>query len=153
VQGIKAKTKNWEALKLLEPGTILHQQQLSEDAVFIVLRGMASLCAYLGVCKDHPIAGFSYNGLCEYLDVHGGLTFSGGGECLGLTGRYRDYYFYGWGYGHVGDMDFYRDMFEFTRQLKFDQHKWLPHEVVVDSQKAIQQFLRWKEREEKKWRR
>jgi len=71
---------------------------------FLVMRGPASVVAYLGVPESHPLAGRAYDDLP--LDCHGGLTFAG------LGGGKRDafpagWYWYGWDYAHSGDRSFY----------------------------------------------
>ena len=58
-------------------------------------------CVYVGVPKDHPLAGFDYDVIP--LNCRGGLTFGKEG-----TKRKDDiypsgYYWYGWDYGHLGD--------------------------------------------------
>lgn len=62
----------------------------------LIVRGPFSLCAYLGVPRDHWMARM------EELDFpcHWGVTFSAEGEG-GL--RPLDWYWYGWDYGHAGD--------------------------------------------------
>ena len=47
-----------------------------EDGIrFIVMRGPASWCAYVGIPNDHPLAGFDYDSLAD-INAHGGLTFA-----------------------------------------------------------------------------
>lgn len=133
-------------MRLLEPGTILHCEKITEDAVFIVIRGFASICAYLGVIKEHVAAGFPYSEMDETLNVHGGFTFSGDGTQLRFVG-FEDFYFYGWDYGHAGDYTFYGNFGDL-----FVPRRWLLHEVIADSREVIQQFLRWKEKKEGRWK-
>jgi|HubBroStandDraft_1064217.scaffolds.fasta_scaffold03153_5 hypothetical protein len=92
-------------------------EQLAEDKVgtiyidrfdkglrIVVLRGPASLCAYIGVPVAHPLAGEQYDNLP--IECHGGLTFAGEGatekNCLP-----PGHFYYGWDYSHCDDAAFY----------------------------------------------
>jgi len=123
----------WDELKHKAIGAILHDE-FKDGVRFIVMRGPASLCAYLGVPSDHPLAGHNYDDLL--VDCHGGLTFAGSGENW-PTG----WYWYGWDYAHAGDYCFYYD--EPPLAGNFDhskEHKWLLAEVIQDSWSAIYDF-------------
>ena len=67
------KEKTWEELTSDKVGTI-YVDKTDGNLRYLVMRGPASLCAYIGVALDHPIAGKHY----DFIDinVHGGLTFS-----------------------------------------------------------------------------
>ena len=84
----------WKDVVAAEVGHIFIDE-FDENVRFLVLRSRASLCAYLGVPVGHPLAGFS----CELLPIHahGGLTYAGAGEG---EMRPKDFYWYGWDYGH-----------------------------------------------------
>ena len=91
---------NWEELKQKEVGAILHDE-FDEGLRFIIMRGPASLCAYVGVPLDHPLAGHSYGDLP--MEAHGGLTYADKGE-----GKWPEgFFWYGWDYAHYGDYAFY----------------------------------------------
>lgn len=69
---------------------------------FIIVRGPHSLCAYIGVPPDHPLAGRDYDDIP--LEVHGGLTFG----ALGDGEHYpAGTFWYGWDYGHSQDRPLY----------------------------------------------
>ena len=125
------KELTWEQLKQEESGTILHD--VFEDGVrFIVMRGPSSLCAYVGIPTEHPLAGFDYDDLV--IDAHGGLTFAREGKDAWPKG----FYWYGWDYGHSGDKSFYYD--DMPQLLSLGDKEWLVKDVVEDSWSAIYDF-------------
>jgi hypothetical protein len=63
----------------------------------LILQGPFCICAYLGVPQDHWIADMPS---LEF-DCHWGVTFNGDG---GSSLRPAGWYWYGWDYGHAGDM-------------------------------------------------
>lgn len=87
------------------------------DLDCLVVRGpVGAWCGYVGVSHDHPLYGVNYNdegGPERYLDVHGGLTFSGfctGGEFENphvchdpLPGR-KEVWWLGFDCAHAGDL-------------------------------------------------
>ena len=105
----ETKELTFEELSKLESGTILVDDY--ENGVrYLIMRGPCSLCAYVGVPSDHPLAGKDYDDVP--LDCHYGLTFSGEGGDEDF--RPAGWYWYGWDYGHSGDKAFYdvdRDIF------------------------------------------
>jgi len=108
-----------------------------EDGVrFLILRGPSSVCAYIGVPKSHPLAGFEYDGVP--LDCHGGLTFSCEG---GETGPWpAGWWWYGWDYGHAGDRSTYDDL-PGIKALGFgecDEQRWTPK--MVDDESWITRY-------------
>ncbi len=120
------KQYTWDELKKLESGTILHDI-FDEGIRFIVMRGPAALCGYVGLPKDHPLAGYGYDDLP--VQAHYGLTFSGHGK----SGSWPDgYWWYGWDYGHCGDRCFYEDELP-KRFIVSDEKQWLVEDVVKDS--------------------
>jgi len=125
----------WEQIKKSKTQTIFHDEH--KDGVrFIVLRGPGTLCAYVGIPIDHPLAGFNYDDIPS-IEVHGGLTYSG--DILD-DGKY---YWYGWDYGHCDDYVFYYD--SSPLEGKFDhskKKKWLVEDVVEDSYWGISEFVR-----------
>ena len=132
---MKGTDMTWEQLKAEKSGTILHD--VFEDGIrFIVMRGPCSLCAYVGVPLDHPLAGFPYDDLS--VNAHGGLTFASEGD--GENGIYRpkDFYWYGWDYSHCGDCPFYHD--EMPRLYTGEDKKWLVQDVIEDSWETTEDF-------------
>lgn len=108
-----------------------------EDGVrFIVMRGPASWCAYVGVPNDHPLAGFWYDELAS-IDAHGGLTFAGYGDKKSWP---NGYYWYGWDYAHLGDKSVYGHKYPVGRDP--NDQDWTVDEVVKDSRSAIYNFKR-----------
>ena len=122
----------WEQIKQEKSGTILHD--VFEDGVrFIVMRGPCSLCAYVGIPSEHPLAGLNYEDLP--IRAHGGLTFGDEGD-----GEYRPkgFYWYGWDYGHCGDCAFYYD--KEPNLISLGDKKWLVEDVIKDSWETIYDF-------------
>jgi len=91
---------------------------------------------YLGIPKDHPLAGLDYEELP--IGCHGGLTFSDE-----IDSKYcsEDLYWYGWDYMHLGDYD------EFSKSDK--DKDWTLDEVIEDGQQAFYDFKVLKELAEK----
>jgi hypothetical protein len=122
-----------------ERGELLAEIDTEIGVKGIVLRGGPSLCAYIGIPKWHPLAGLDYNDIP--LDVHGGLTFGdlGDGEM-----RPAEYFWYGWDYGHAGDLCFYDVQFAhlLPGRLHRDEHPWTPTEVTDELKAAMIEF-RW----------
>lgn len=120
----------FEDLLKLEIGHILHDAV--EDGVrFIVLRGPCSLCAYVGVPNDHPLAGMNYDDMP--VECHGGLTFAGNMKELPA-----ERYWYGWDYAHAGDLSFY-DVVRHNSPFR-DSTAWTVKAIVDDSWSALYSF-------------
>ena len=121
--------KTFEELAKDEVGTIYYREH-DEGLEFLILHGPSSLCAYVGVPKNHPLAGHSY----DHLPVrcHGGLTYGryGGEKSLMPDNKF----WYGWDYAHSGDRDF-RD-----RGPREDEHAWTVDDVKKDSQESLWDF-------------
>lgn len=130
----------WEQISEKENGTIVHD--VFEDGVrHIIMRGPASLCAYIGVPSDHPLAGFGYDEL-PIIACHGGLTFArDASDEPGKTWP-EGYYWYGWDYAHCNDYCFYYDMDDLKGQGHdhSKEKKWLVQDVIADSQDALYDF-------------
>ena len=129
---------SWEDLNALKSGTIIHDI-FDEGVRFLVMRGPASLCAYVGIPVKHPLAGFDYNDLPN-VDAHGGLTFASLGSKE--SSWPEEFYWYGWDYGHSRDYNFYNDD-PSMKALGFnhsDEKKWLLEDVISDSWSAINDF-------------
>jgi len=128
------ETFSWDELREKEVGAILHDE-FDEGLRFIVMRGPASLCAYIGLPQDHPLAGYNYELLP--VDCHGGLTFASEGKDKWPEG----FYWYGWDYSHAGDYAFYWDEPPLAGSFPHDdEHKWLLGEVISDSWTAKYDF-------------
>lgn len=125
----------WEDIKEAESGTIFHDE-FKDGLRFIVMRGPASLCAYIGLPTEHPLANHDYDNVP--IDCHGGLTFSQLGDGKNWP---SGFYWYGWDYAHSGDYSFYDDDFIGTR-LESKDKKWLVKEVIDDSWGAIYDMKR-----------
>jgi hypothetical protein len=128
-----AKELTWDDIKSKESGTILHDE-FKDGLRFIIMRGPAALCAYLGIPQDHPLANHDYDDLP--IDCHGGLTFSGGGD----KWRPKDFWWYGWDYSHAGDYSFYEDEYSFP--ISREGKKWLIKDVIDDSWSAFDDMKR-----------
>lgn len=122
------------AVEVEEVGRIVFDK-FQDGIRFIVLRGPASWCAYVGIPKDHPLAGFDYDDLMG-VSAHGGLTYAGNG----IEGVPEGYYWYGWDYAHSWDVSIYDHEYNKTRDAK--SKDWTVDEVVQDSQETIWDFKR-----------
>lgn len=110
-------------------GTIVYDV-FDEGARFIVMRGPFHWCGYIGIPQDHPLAGLSYDDL-SFVSAHGGLTYaSQGGEHWP-----KGYYWYGWDYGHAGDVSHYEG-----GQIGRGEKDWTVQEVIEDSWETLWDF-------------
>lgn len=131
---VKQKTINplpdsTRAIEVSEVGRVVFDK--FEDGIrFVVARGSASWCAYAGIPKDHPLAGFSYDDLMG-VNAHGGLTYAGNG----VRGVPDGFYWYGWDYAHAGDVSVYDH--EYSKDRVSEEHDWTIAEVVEDSWSAL----------------
>ncbi len=127
---MKEETKAYEVTGI---GKIVHD--VFEDGLrFIIMRGPASFCAYVGIPIDHPLAGYGYDMLP--INAHGGLTFaSEGGKQTWPEG----YYWYGWDYVHVGDVSVYEHDKRFGSPREGGKD-WTIKEIISDSWSALYDF-------------
>lgn len=119
------------AFEVKEKGRIVYDV-FDEGLRFIIVRGPASFCAYVGIPKDHPLAGFSYDDLIG-ISAHGGLTYAG----KGVKGSPDGYYWYGWDYAHLGDVTVCDHTYQ---SLSVGEHDWTIEEIVKDSQDTLSDF-------------
>ena len=97
---------SWIECKGHPVGTVYHRE-ITDGYQFVILRGPACICAYIGVPKAHPLAKIdSYDNLP--LSVHGGLTYCGMNGIKELEG---DWMFWGYDHAHGGDRCFYDSVF------------------------------------------
>lgn len=138
------ENKTWEELVkdhesiVGKPKSIIYRDWFDEGVRCLIMSGGASLCAYIGVPINHPLAGFDYDNLA--IDCHGGLTFSGEGD-----GKIwpQGYWWYGWDYAHSGDYSFYNDSPYLKGKYDHsDEKKWLVEDVAKDMWSAIYDFKR-----------
>jgi hypothetical protein len=123
--------KTFEELAKDKSGTIY--EDWYEDGIrCLIMRGPGALCGYLGIPKDHPLAGRSYDDIP--LQVHGGLTFSGEGD----SWRPKGFYWYGWDYGHVGDKSFY-DL-KYPPRIAIEEKVWTVEEVKKEFWSVVYAF-------------
>lgn len=123
----------WSQMAQDAKGTI-YVDKFDGGLRFIIMRGPASLCAYIGVPIDHPLAGFEYDDLP--IRAHGGLTLSSEGNGTVFP---SGFWWYGWDYAHSGDYCFYDDKIGFP---KLTAQKWSVLEVESDSWTTIEDFKR-----------
>lgn len=104
---------------------------------FLVIRGHSCLLAYFGVGRDHNWYGKSYQMLerLGFPEVHGGLTFSDGGDD---DMRPKDKWWFGWDYAHYGDKIFSITRMSVPKQR--DEHFWTPAEVIEELRR-IEDYL------------
>jgi hypothetical protein len=90
---------------------------------------------YLGIPKDHPLAGFNYNDIP--LNCHGGLTFSSKGD-----GKIhpKGYWWYGWDYAHIEDYCYFGLPEIDKRHKELNEHDWTLEEVLEDGWEAHYDF-------------
>jgi len=94
----------------------------------VVLRGPGSLCAYLGIPVDHPLAGNNYDDL--RVSCNGGLTFGREGDGTYLP---KGYFFYGWDYNHCDDVSFS----DLTSSYKRSGKQWTVGDVEKELWSAV----------------
>lgn len=99
----RGSDKSFDQLAEDERGTV-YVDAYENGVRYLIMRGGASLCAYVGVPADHPLAGHSSEDVS--LDCHGGLTWASEGEG-DSAGRPTGWYWYGWDYAHAGDRSLY----------------------------------------------
>lgn len=124
---------NKTAKEIKEIGQIVYDI-FDEGLRFIIMRGPYHWCGYVGIPKEHPLAGMSYEDI-SFLRAHGGFTFASEGKKEGSWPE--GYYWYGWDYGHLGDYSYYADTLE--RKNNGDKD-WIVGEVIEDSQDTIYDF-------------
>ena len=131
-----AKTKrqitSWDDVIKSEVGHVFHDE-FTKGMRFIILRGPASLCAYVGLPLEHPLSGQSYDDLT--VDCHGGLTFSKEGDGKHLP---KSYWWYGWDYAHCDDASTYDARYPLNRNGK----QWTSEMVKDESFSALYDFER-----------
>jgi hypothetical protein len=120
--------KTFEEIAADESGTV-YEDGYENGVRFLIMRGPGSLCAYMGVPNDHPMAGFGYDDL-PGMEVHGGLTYSSEGKAG--TSWPEGWFWYGWDYSHSGDKSFY-DLREDLFRRGNDDRAW----TVADVRKQI----------------
>jgi hypothetical protein len=101
----------------------------------LILEGGASLCAYVGIPADHPLAGRNYDDMP--LECHGGLTFGDAGSKRGPWPA--GWYWYGWDYAHLGDITRYDRKY---RTIDPDAHEWTVEEVEAEARQVMEQLKR-----------
>jgi hypothetical protein len=138
--------KEWVSLFTDEVGTIYYDHVI-KGIRCTIRRGPASLCAYIGIPLDHPLANRHYDNLP--LNVHGGLTFAGtgisdptlyhrgpSGVMIRTKFKQSGWYYYGWDYAHVGDSPLYITTYFHT--LKYGK-KWTVRRVKREIRRAARQ--------------
>ncbi len=126
----------WEVLKIPE-GEIL-EDDYEAGVRFIVMRGVVSLCAYIGIPEDHILAGLNCDQLP--LDCHGGLTYASVTGNLYLP---EGLYWYGWSYAHSGDANVHH--YGANGKVRFAWQglalrEWTVDEVKAEAKEACWQF-------------
>lgn len=89
-----------------DPVGKIYIDRFEENVRVLIMRGPCSLCAYLGIPIDHPLAGNNYDHL--NISCNGGLTFGQESPKRRKGTEWpQGYYWYGWDYAHCGDLSFY----------------------------------------------
>lgn len=122
--------KTARARDVSEVGRIVYDI-FDEGLRFIIMRGPFHWCGYVGISKDHPLAGLDYEDI-SFISAHGGLTFSSGAR----DGWPEGYYWYGWDYGHLGDYCH----FERPEIKERGDKDWTIEEVINDSWETLYDF-------------
>jgi len=142
--------KTFEEMVKDESGTI-YIDRIEHNIRYLIMRGPVGLCAYLGISKDHPLAGKNYYDVD--LGVHGGLTFSEIGDGKRWP---KDFWWYGWDYSHAGDYPFYYDDPAYLGVIRddyiFDEmsKKWSIKEVEQEIKEILPEFKKLMKQAEKK---
>jgi hypothetical protein len=129
-------TATFAELATMKSGTIL-ERGYENGVRYLIVRGPLSLCVYVGVPEGHPLTGKDYNDLP--LNVHGGLTFAGKGD-----GYFRPagMYWYGWDYGHSGDVSFYDLDSEMPRLSSAGDKRWTVEDLKGEIWSATYDFAK-----------
>lgn len=134
----------WKEVVDAPGGHIFHDETTPDGYRIRVIRGAASLCAYVGVPPEHPWAGKSYDEIDNRVPVHGGLTFATDGGKKKKDLWPGPHYWFGWDYGHAGDYATYYDepgtRSIFTSNTHLDDYKWTVPEVVDKARAAVDAF-------------
>lgn len=127
----------WDDVVSAKSGKIFHDE-FTDGIRFVITRGPFNLCAYLGVVKDHPLAGFDYDLIP--LQCHGGLTYSAEG-----TGGYlpSGYWWYGWDYGHCDDYMISDHHSTLYAHINEKRKKWGVKEVIQNSWGTCYDFAKF----------
>jgi hypothetical protein len=117
----------------------IYIDRTKDNIRFIVLRGPASLCAYLSVTGDAGKLLAVENAIDREKDeldfrCHGGITFHGQGRLLPPG------YWFGWDYGHAGDRFLFEDTIPGGTLHDRADIAWTPEMVDEDSKSSIAEF-------------
>ena len=125
----------WEELLKMPSGTILkHWKDGMLD--IIIMRGPSSLCAYIGVPKDHPLSGKGY--ITVNLKCYCGLTY--GNPTSPNNYKDSEHYYFGWHYDRENDYCFYYDHPILSKYDHSHYKKWLLQDVEKDMEESIIHF-------------
>lgn len=124
--------KTFEQLAADEVSTV-YVDRFEDSVRVLILRGPASLRAYLGIPKDHPLASLGYDDVP--VECHGGLTFSGEGGGEKCESWPEGYHWFGWDYAHCGDFCFY-DL-KYPGEHKSKDKKWIVKDVEGEMWMAV----------------
>lgn len=108
----------------------VYVDRFEDEVRVVILRGPGSLCAYLGIPIDHPLAGTDYNDL--NVSCNGGLTYGGGRSIDALS---SDRYWYGWDHAHCSDLCFYQ--IQFSTTIPDGAKPWLVEDVEAEIWSAV----------------
>ena len=86
---------------------------------------------YIEIPKEHFLFGKSYLDI-EYIDVHGGLTYSSDSLIIGENSIIKNSWFIGWDYAHLND---YCGCF--NSELNKLAKKWTTSEINEECKKVI----------------
>ena len=114
-------------------GKVLFLETQGKGALMIVSLG-SHPCAYITFPGVEHISKYDdANDLCQ---VHGGFTFLGTRENLGIAGIWL-----GWDYAHYGDL-LYNERFDFRMP---EDHEWSLNELKFEARLALETILNRKE--------
>ena len=89
----------------------------------VAMMDMGHRCGYVGVPKPHKYYGKNYRRIADYIDCHGGLTYSGGRN-YPLADR-DDLWWFGWDYAHLYDgIDWESFEKNFDREIVNRRREW-----------------------------
>lgn len=117
----------FEDVKNMQPWAVI-RDYFDEWVRCLLLRWPCSICMYIWIPNEHPLAKKNYDDLP--INCHWWLTFSWNIERL-----QSNFYWYWWDYGHSWDYIFYDSPFN-TDNAK----KWTPEDVINDSWNTIYDF-------------
>lgn len=105
-------------------------------------------CAYIRVPRDEFPAGLNCDVLDRYVDVHGGFTYSS--SSILYAPHSKDWWYFGWDYGHCGDYAGYYQN-EPKDSCLHNTKRWTTEEIVAECEACCAELDRLHTERENNW--